>query len=260
MVTFTTYLAACQALLTEGTVSSTSTKIVQLALAITIIRVETLSTTQVTQITTIRQGIDTSIVMIQNEILLLQESIKAVTGSIATTDQITTGEAAGKEAAEITVSETIVTLRIIMKHISVCSKVAIYLKSATEGGATSGTLVTSAEFVTLVQTFITLITTDVLDIRIFSMFATITTSKVTLTSSDISIIKTHMKTVQLTVTQMEAMVLVLQNKIVALVSTTANPVQITSGSIEATTETATEALLLDMKALTLSSKVSLMLQ
>ena len=92
------------------------------------------------------------------------------------------------------------------------------------------------------------------------MFTTITTSKVTLTSSDTTIIKTHMKTVQLAVTQMEAMVLVLQIKISALASTTANPVQITSGSIEATTETATEALLLDMKALTLSSKVSIMLQ
>ena len=76
----------------------------------------------------------------------------------------------------------------------------------------------------------------------------------TLTTEQITSITSQKSTLETSITQLVSMREVLQTKVESISGTTANPVQITSGSQEATTETATIALLMEMKQLTMTSK------
>ena len=251
--TFTEYKTAAESLVTEISSSSTSSKILSLSLTITSAMV-TLSTAEITEITTVKESLQTQIVIIEKDMALLQTSIKEVTGKEASEDQIVVGDEGG-EKSEL-VEESIATLKTVVQHTTVIMKVKEIMTSAIAGTATSGTSVTSSEFVTLVETFMTVVSADVLDSRIVTMSASITTVSVTLTTADITTITSQKTSLETVITQLVSMKEVLQTKIESVSGTTANPTQILSGSLEASKETATETILIEMKELTMTSKAS----
>ena len=250
---FTEYKTAAETLVTEISSSSTSSKILSLSLTITSAMV-TLSTSQITEITTVKESLQTQIVMIEKDMALLQTSIKEVTGKEASQDQIAVGDEGG-EKSEL-VEESIATLKTVVQHMTMITKVTEIMTSAIAGTATSGTSVTSSEFVTLVESFMTVVNADVLDAKIVTMSASITTVSVTLTTADITTITSQKTTLETVITQLVSMKEVLQTKIESVSGTTANPTQILSGSLVASTEIAIETILLEMKQLTMTSKVS----
>ena len=252
--TFSEYKTAAESLVTEISSSSTSSKILSLSLTITSAMV-TLSTDEITQITTVKESLQTQIVMIEKDLALLQTSIKEVTGEEASEDQIAVGDEGG-EKSEL-VEESIATLKTVVQHTTIITKVTEMMTLAIAGTATSGTVtVTSSEFVTLVEAFMTVVNTDVLDASIITMSASITTISVTLTTADITTITSQKTTLETVITQLVSMKEVLQLKIESVSGTTANPTQILSGSLVATKETAIETILIEMKELTMTSKVS----
>ena len=256
--TFSEYKTAAESLVSEISISSTSTKILSLSLTITSAMI-TLSTTEITEITTVKENLETQIVIIEKDMALLQTSIKEVTGQEASAEQVLTGDEGGKKSE--LVEDSIATLKIIVQHTTIITKVIQILSFAIAGNTTSGTSVmTSSEFVTLVETFMTVVNSDVLDSTILTMSASITTVSVTLTSADVTTITTQLTTLETVVTQLASMKEVLQTKIISVTGTTANPTQILSGSQDATTESAIEAILMEMKQLTMTIKVNKILQ
>ena len=252
--TFSEYKTAAESLVTEMSSSSTSSKILALSLTITSAMV-TLSTSEITEITTVKESLQTQIVMIEKEVALIQTSIKEVIGKEASDDQIVVGDESG-EKSEL-VEESIATLKIVVQHTTIITKVTEMMTLAIEGTATSGsTTVTSSEFVTLVKAFMTVVNTDVLNASIVTMSASITTVSVTLTTADITTITSQKTTLETVVTQLASMKEVLQTKIESVSGTTANPTQILSGSLVATKETAIETILIEIKELTMTSKAS----
>ena len=251
--TFSEYKTAAESLVTEISSSSTSSKILSLSLTITSAMV-TLSTDEITEITTIKESLQTQIVMIEKDLALLQTSIKEVTGEEASEDQIAVGDEGG-EKSEL-VEESIATLKTVVQHTTIITKVTEMMTLAIAGTATSGTVtVTSSEFVTLVEAFMTVVNTDVLDASIITMSASITTISVTLTTADITTITSQKTTLETVITQLVSMKEVLQLKIESVSGTTANPTQILSGSLVASKEIAIETILIEMKELTMTSKV-----
>ena len=252
--TFSEYKTAAESLVTEISSSSTSSKILSLSLTITSAMV-TLSTDEITEITTVKESLQTQIVMIEKDLALLQTSIKEVTGEEASEDQIAVGDEGG-EKSEL-VEESIATLKTVVQHTTIITKVTEMMTLAIAGTATSGTVtVTSSEFVTLVEAFMTVVNTDVLDASIITMSASITTISVTLTTADITTITSQKTTLETVITQLVSMKEVLQLKIESVSGTTANPTQILSGSLVASKEIAIETILIEMKELTMTSKVS----
>ena len=251
--TFAEYKSACSFLLTEVTASSISVKILTMSLEITIIKI-TLTTTEITEITTIKGSIETQILIIEQDIIRLLASLKEATGTVATDVQISTGAVDGKtsDVAE----ESIKTLQIVVKHTTILINVKTVLEAAIAGTLTTGTETTSAAFVTLVESFITVISNDNLDITIFTLAMSITTAKVTLTTSDITIIKTQLTIVETTVAILEALTVQLQTKVKSITGSEASNIQILSGSASGNLEMASEVILLEMKALTISLQVS----
>ena len=251
--TFSEYKTAAESLVTEISSSSTSSKILSLSLTITSAMV-TLSTDEITQITTVKESLQTQIVMIEKDLALLQTSIKEVTGTEASEDQIAVGDEGG-EKSEL-VEESIATLKTVVQHTTIITKVTEMMTLAIAGTSTSGTSVESSEFVTLVEAFMTVVNTDVLDASIITMSASITTISVTLTTADITTITSQKTTLETVITQLVSMKEVLQLKIESVSGTTANPTQILSGSLVASKEIAIETILIEMKELTMTSKVS----
>ena len=250
-MTFTEYKTAAESLVSEMSISSTSSKILSLSISITSAMI-TLSSTEITEITTLKESVLTQILIIEKDMALIQTSLKEVTGEKANEEQIVTGSEEGQKSE--LVEESIAKLKIVVQHTTIITKVTETLSLVISGEA-SGTSVTFAEFESLLLAFMTVVNTDVLDARIITMSASITTVTVeTLTTEQITSITSQKSTLETSITQLVSMREVLQTKVESISGTTANPVQITSGSQEATTETATIALLMEMKQLTMTSK------
>ena len=250
-MTFTEYKTAAESLVSEMSISSTSSKILSLSISITSAMI-TLSSTEITEITTLKESVQTQILIIEKDMALIQTSLKEVTGEKANEEQIVTGSEEGQKSE--LVEESIGKLKIVVQHTTIITKVTETLSLVISGEA-SGTSVTFAEFESLLLAFMKVVNTDVLDARIITMSASITTVTVeTLTTEQITSITSQKSTLETSITQLVSMRKVLQTKVESISGTTANPVQITSGSQEATTETATIALLIEMKQLTMTSK------
>ena len=250
-MTFSEYKTAAESLVSEMSMSSTSSKILALSISITSAMI-TLSSTEITEITTLKETVLTQILIIEKDMALIQTSLKEVTGEKANEEQIVTGSEEGQKSE--LVQESIAKLKIVVQHTTIITKVTETLSLVISGTA-SGTSVTFAEFESLLEAFMTVVNTDVLDARIITMSASITTVTVeTLTTEQITSITSQKSTLETSITQLVSMREVLQTKVESISGTTANPVQITSGSQEATTETATIALLMEMKQLTMTSK------
>ena len=250
-MTFTEYKTAAESLVSEMSISSTSSKILSLSISITSAMI-TLSSTEITEITNLKETVQTQILIIEKDMALIQTSLKEVTGEKANEEQIVTGSEEGQKSE--LVEESIAKLKIVVQHTTIITKVTETLSLVISGEA-SGTSVTFAEFESLLLAFMTVVNTDVLDARIITMSASITTVTVeTLTTEQITSITSQKSTLETSITQLVSMREVLQTKVESISGTTANPVQITSGSQEATTETATIALLMEMKQLTMTSK------
>ena len=250
-MTFSEYKTAAESLVSEMSISSTSSKILSLSISITSAMI-TLSSTEITEITTLKESVQTQILIIESDMALIQTSLKEVTGEKANDEQIVTGSEEGQKSE--LVEESIGKLKIVVQHTTIITKVTETLSLIISGEA-SGTSVTFAEFESLLEAFMTVVNTDVLDARIITMSASITTVTVeSLTTEQITSITSQKSTLETSITQLVSMREVLQTKVESISGTTANPVQITSGSQEATTETATIALLMEMKQLTMTSK------
>merc|ERR550517_945261 len=86
-MTFTEYKTAAESLVSEMSISSTSSKILALSISITSAMI-TLSSTEITEITTLKETVLTQILIIEKDMALIQTSLKEVTGEKANEEQI----------------------------------------------------------------------------------------------------------------------------------------------------------------------------
>jgi len=188
--TFVTIVETFINLLTEDLLDET---IVTQSTSITIAKV-TLSAEEITTITTYKTSLTEIIVTMKAKTEELQEKIKSLVSTTANPAQIASGSASGNK--DTAVMETLIELKSLTLTSAAVTQVSETITSVIAGSATSGTEITGAKFILIVQEFLSITTVNFISTKITSLALTIATSKVTLTVEE----QTTIKSVQMDIT------------------------------------------------------------
>merc|ERR1711892_138807 len=165
------------------TADFTDETIVTQSTSITIAKV-TLTTEEITTITTSKTSLTEIIVLMKAKTEELQAKIKSLVSTTANPAQIASGSAGGNQ--DTAIKETLIELKSLTLTSAAVTQVSETITSVIAGSATSGTEITGAKFIVIVQEFLSITTISFISIKITSLALTIATSKVTLTAEEIT--------------------------------------------------------------------------
>lgn len=261
-ITGANFIILVQEFLSVTKSSFISVKITALALTIATSKV-TLTVEEQTTIKTVQTEINGLSAKIKAQIAITQEAFKELTGKEATDEEI---DNAGSEIAppaqgvntgrpEISATDSaIMKMKSLTENKGACEKVKVFLETAIAGTATSeaGEKIEGSVFVIRVAKFLAELTFSLFSATIMTLALTITSVSVTLTESQVTEVTALKTSVEEMITKIESEVSALQFQLFTETGSTASSLQITAGSSNATKESASDALLADLKVTTLN--------
>merc|ERR1712128_352671 len=238
-------------------ISFISVKITSLALTIATSKV-TLTTEEQTTIKAVQVEIDALSAKIEAQIAVTQAAFIEITGKEASEEDI---KNAGSEIAEpsggintgrpeISATDSaIIKMKALTENKGACGKVKEFLATAIVGTASSetGEKIEGSVFIVRIAIFLAELTFSLFSESIMTLYLTITGVSITLTESQITEVTALKTSVEEMIVKIESEVSALQFQLFTETGSTASSLQITAGSANATTESASDALLSDLK-------------
>merc|ERR1712106_250199 len=255
--TSTAFVTLVKTFITLVTTDLLDITIVTQSTSITISKV-TLTTADITTITTQKTSLTTMISQMSAMEALLQASIKELVKTTANSAQITSGLIVGN--SEIAKMETLIELKLLTLSSKAVTAVTSHITKATSATATSGTELTGAAYITLIQKFLSVTETNFISEKITSMSLIISFTKVTLTTTQITTVTTTKTSIESLSAKISAQIALVQATFKELSGSDATDAEIKMAGSEiaepkglntgAPEITATDSALLAMKSLT----------